>query len=603
MKEAVGLVQQASKMIEQARGLLKRYFGYDSFRTGQEEIISAILNHQDVLAILPTGGGKSLCYQLPALLEEGVAIVISPLISLMKDQVDELNALGIPAKSIHSYLDSEEERAIFKRLASGEIKLLYVSPERFSNKAFLNYLKGLTISFVAVDEAHCVSSWGHDFRPSYQMIQEGITYLEKPIAVCAFTATATDIVRRDIVDKLNLKKPFFFLGSFDRKNLFFALKKPSDKKKWLKENLSNDIPTIIYCSTRKNVEMLYDYLMDNYFKVTYYHGGLSKEEREKNQDDFIHDRKAIILATNAFGMGIDKSNVRRVIHYNMPKDIESYYQEAGRAGRDGADAEVTLLFSAKDIMVSKFLVEQSKMPKAKENLDKMIGYAYTTGCLRNYILSYFGEGCEPCDNCSVCKGDFIKTDITKEAQMILSTVYRVKQSYGASIIVDILKGSKNEKIRRLGLENISTYGLLKEYKTKDIRDMLSLLVYEGHLSIVGHDYPYLVLTEDSRQVLFENKKVSINKAISKENYSFDRHLVDKALLANLKNLRKDIASNLEIAPYMVFSDKTLEEMAIKYPTSNEAFLAITGVGQKKLESYGVSFMTMIKKYIEVTKPF
>lgn len=543
---------------------------------------------------MPTGGGKSLCYELPALYLEHTAIVISPLISLMKDQVDELCAMGVRAKSIHSYLSKEEEREILEDFTNGKLKLLYVSPERFSQSYFISKLNQAKVSFIAIDEAHCVSQWGHDFRPSYKEIKQSVARLKQKVSLHAFTATATAQVKADIISELGLEAPYFFLGGFDRENLFFGLKKPSDKKKWLKENLSNDFPTIIYCNTRKRVESLYAYLKDNYFKVTYYHGGLSSEERTRNQDDFIFDRKPIIIATNAFGMGINKSNVRRVIHYNMPQDIESYYQEAGRAGRDGAKAEAILLFSAQDIMVSKFLIEQSFRPKAKENLSKMAGYAYTTTCLRAYILAYFGEHKEACGNCSICKGDFEKTEMTKEAQMILSTISRTGQTYGASLIVDILKGSQNEKVRHSGLTNTTTYGLLKNYQKSDIRDMISLLVHEGYIAIVGEDYPYLKLKPKAEEILFAQKKLYINKMIQKESVSEDLSF-DKALFERLKSVRHSIAENLEIAPYMVFSDKTLEEMARKKPKSKEAFLQITGVGQKKLAQYGIAFMSVIKQ--------
>lgn len=581
------------RRIKELEILLKNQFGYDSFRLGQKEIIQAILEKKDSLAIMPTGGGKSLCYELPALYLEGTAIVISPLISLMKDQVDELLAMGISAKSVHSYLSKEEEREILDDFLSGKLKLLYVSPERFSQSYFISKLNQAKLSFIAIDEAHCVSQWGHDFRPSYQKIKEAVSKLKEKVSLHAFTATATEEVKKDIISKLGLTSPFFFLGGFDRENLFFGLKKPSDKKKWLKENLSNASPTIIYCNTRKRTEDLYQYLKDNYFEVTYYHGGLSPEERSKNQDDFIFDRTPIIIATNAFGMGIDKSNVRKVIHYNMPQDIESYYQEAGRAGRDGARAEAILLFSAQDIMVSKFLIEKSPRPKAKENLEKMAGYAYTTTCLRSYILDYFGESKAECGNCSICKGDFEKTEMTKEAQMILSTISRTGQTYGASLIVDILKGSQNEKIKRASLDKVTTYGLLKTYKKSDIRDMISLLVYEGYLDIAGDDYPYLKLRAKSEEILFLDERLYINKMLQKASETYALTF-DQALFERLKEVRLSIAENLEIAPYMVFSDKSLEEMARKKPTTNEAFLQIHGVGQKKLAQYGVPFMTVIK---------
>lgn len=573
---------------------LKNYFGYSTFRLGQKEIIENILAKKDGLAVMPTGGGKSLCYQLPALLLEGMALVISPLISLMKDQVDELKVLGISAQCLHGNLEKNDEKNIISSLLKGELKILYVSPERFSIGYFIQLLRQINISFIAIDEAHCISQWGHDFRPSYLKIRESIDRINASLSICAFTATATEVVKKDIIDKLDLKNPLVHLGGFNRANLFFALHKPKDKRKWLLENLNREISTIIFCNTRKRVEEIYDFLKDHYFEVTYYHAGLSKEEREKNQDDFIFDRKTIIVATNAFGMGIDKSNVRQVIHYNMPQSIESYYQEAGRAGRDGAKAEAILLFSAQDIIVAKFFVEKSKQPKIQEKLQQMIGYSYTTSCLRQYILNYFGESIEPCGHCTTCVGDFVKTDITKEAQMILSTVARSGQQYGMSSIVDCLKGANNEKARRLALNDLSTYGLMKTYKVEDIRDIISLLVYEGYLAIFGEDYPQLKLKKQAEEVLFKKKQLYINKALSQNKVLAETFYLDQNLFSQLKILRQKIAKNLELAPYLIFSDKTLEEMAKRKPKSNEDFLDITGVGQKKLKQYGTAFLSVIK---------
>jgi len=573
---------------------LKDYFGYSTFRPGQRRIVETILAQKDGLVVMPTGGGKSLCYQLPALLLEGTALVISPLISLMKDQVDELKVLGIPAQCLHGNLEKHEEQNIIDSLLKGELKILYISPERFSINYFIQLLKRIKLSFVAIDEAHCISQWGHDFRPSYLTIRESIDRINASLSVCAFTATATNAVKKDIIDKLNLKNPLVHLGGFNRENIFFSLYKPKDKRKWLLKNLNHDLSTIIFCNTRKRVEEIYHFLKDHYFEVTYYHAGLSKEEREKSQDDFIFDRKTIIVATNAFGMGIDKSNVRQVIHYNMPQSIESYYQEAGRAGRDGAKAEAILLFSAQDIIVAKFFVEKSKQPKIQEKLQQMIGYTYTTSCLRQYILNYFGDHIESCGDCTTCVGDFVKTDITKEAQMILSTVARSGQQYGMSSIVDCLKGANNEKVRRLALNNLSTYGLMKTYQVEDIRDIISLLVYEGYLKISGEEYPQLKLRQQSEEILFKQQKLYINKELSQNKVLTEALYLDKTLFSQLKILRQKIATNLELAPYLIFSDKTLEEMAKRKPKSNEDFLDITGVGQKKLKQYGTAFLSVIK---------
>ena len=589
--------------------VLKKYYGYDSFRPGQKEIIDAILDKKDVLGIMPTGGGKSICYQIPALLLEGVTIVVSPLISLMKDQVDTLKEYGVAAELINSTLSNYEFRKIMDSAREGNYKLLYVAPERLETESFLSLLEEIPVSMVAVDEAHCVSQWGHDFRPSYRKIHSMIECLSRRPIVTAFTATATPHVKEDIVKLLDLYHPFKYISSFDRSNLYFEVRKPSNKLQEIQTYLSEHKGEsgIIYCATRKNVEEVCERLNHLGIAATKYHAGLSDEERKQNQESFLFDEVPLIVATNAFGMGIDKPNVRFVLHYNMPKNMEGYYQEAGRAGRDGDLAECILLFSTQDIMTNRYLIEkgsESGRTIEYDKLNKMVDYCNTGGCLRNYILQYFGEkGLDvPCHNCGSCNNDIEETDITIEAQKILSCVKRMHEKFGASQVADVLKGANTQKIRSLHFNELSTYGIMSDYPKDVIKELISYLIAEGKLCLTGTEYPVVQLTEESYSILKGTQKISIRRVIRKETKkdfsSSISGVWDHMLFEYLRKTRQEEAAKQHIQPFMVFADNTLKEMARVYPITREELLQVSGVGEYKANKYGDLFIGMIREYVE-----
>ncbi len=591
----------------QMNNLLQQYFGYDDFRNGQREIIEQILNKNDVLAIMPTGSGKSICYQLPSLVFDGVTIVISPLISLMKDQVDTLSETGIKAAFINSSLSNKELTNVVANAKLGMYKLIYVAPERLDTDNFLMLIQSIKVSMVAIDEAHCVSQWGHDFRPSYTQISKIVSYLPERPVMAAFTATATPQVKDDINMLLKLNNPFSLTTGFDRNNLYFEVVKPEKKFNYLLSYLINNESKsgIIYASTRKTVESVCDKLNKKGYLATSYHAGLSESKRTKNQEDFLYDRARIMVATNAFGMGIDKSNISYVIHYNMPKNMESYYQEAGRAGRDGENADCILLFSSSDIVTNRFLIEMGSENIDKTNdyqkLNEIIDYCNTDKCLRKYILEYFGEKDikDPCNNCGNCNNNIEQTDITTEAQKIFSCIKRMGERFGNGLVTDVLRGSNTEKIRTMGFKNLTTYGIMKEYPKATIKELISFLIADGYISLNGDKYPTLKLNKSAYATLQGNKQITIKRAVVKQkNLEKENTAVDMNLFETLRLLRKQLADEQDVPPFVVFSDATLKEMSSTYPIIKEDMLAISGVGAFKLEKYGEKFIVAIKNYVD-----
>lgn len=551
---------------------------------------------------MPTGAGKSICYQIPALIFEGVTVVISPLISLMKDQVDSLKEVGIEATYINSSLNNLEiEERIFNA-REGLYKLIYIAPERLESDSFVRSLNNLNIALVAVDEAHCVSQWGHDFRPSYTKISNFIRKLSKRPIVTAFTATATETVRHDILNSLELQNPKVFVTGFDRENLSFSVIKGEDKEKFIFDYLENNIGKvgIIYTSTRKEAESLYNKINKKGYKVGVYHAGLNDEERKRTQEDFSFDNIEIIVATNAFGMGIDKSNVRFVIHHNIPKNMEAYYQEAGRAGRDGEESECILLFSPNDIRLQKYFIDESFLsPERKNNeynkLRAMVDYCYTSKCLRSYILEYFGEEPleEKCNNCSTCNDNREEKDITLEAQKIFSCVYRMKERFGVNMVADVLRGSKNKKLLSLDLDGLSTYGIMEEFTQKDIVALMNKLIADDYMVTTDDKFPVVRLREKSYDVLKGKETVAIKVSKIEKKVKADNELLDK-----LKQLRKAISQEESVPPFMIFPDATLKELSEYMPTKEEDLLKIKGIGERKAEVYGERFIKSITEYMD-----
>lgn len=587
-------------MLNKARQILQKFYGYEDFRPGQKKVVESLLNKNDTVAIMPTGAGKSICFQIPALLFEGVTLVISPLISLMKDQVDSLRQLGIAAVYINSSVSKAQLYKDLQDISAGFYKIIYIAPERLTSEYLPDSFKNLNISMVAVDEAHCLSQWGHDFRPSYRNILNFTNSLRiKPI-ISAFTATATPEVKTDIINLLGLKQPNVFVTGFDRPNLYFSVLRGEVKDKFVIDYVKKhqDEAGIIYVGTRKDVDALQVLLEIKGIKAGRYHAGMTDEERNQMQEDFLYDNLSVMVATNAFGMGIDKPNVRYVIHYNMPKNMEAYYQEAGRAGRDGLSGNCILLYSPQDTQLRKFLISKSTESEIRQQLEykrlqSMVDYCHTPQCLRAFILHYFGEFDveEHCDNCSNCKLEGELIDITIDAQKVLSCVYRMHERFGVKMIAEVLKGSKSAKIKQFNFERLSTYGLMKERKLKDISDLILRLSAMQYLDITESQYPVVTLNELSWQVLRGQKKVWQKMVIVK------KAKAKGELFEALRSLRKELATKEKLPPYMIFSDATLTQMATDKPTDLELMKNIRGVGEFKLQKYGEEFLTVIKSYI------
>ena len=600
--------------------VLKNYFGYDTFRPGQEEIIEAILNGRDAMAIMPTGAGKSVCYQVPALLLPGITLVVSPLISLMQDQVKALNDVGVHAAFINSALTEGQIRKALSLAAQGVYKIIYVAPERLESWEFLDFATHTEISMVTVDEAHCISQWGQDFRPSYVKIVDFIRKLGRRPVVSAFTATATENVRDDILRTLQLANPNVVVTGFDRENLYYSVEHIRKKDDFILDYIEKHPSDsgIIYCATRKNVDKLYEELFKRGVAVTRYHAGLGGAERKKNQEDFIYDRAPVVVATNAFGMGIDKSNVRFVIHYNMPQSMENYYQEAGRAGRDGEPAQCILLFSPQDMMINRFLLEQKDFSELTgeearlirqrdtRRLQTMEQYCRGTGCLRNYILQYFGEETEdPCENCGNCHREYTELDLTEEARQVVKCVTETRGRYGIQIVIGTLLGANRVRLRELGMMNYESYGSLKEKKEADLRALISQMVSEGYLRQTEEQYSVLklgdtapLMKEDARVMLrtWKAKEPEKKKKTAKVKSTDGLTSAGSELFEVLRKLRMEIARENGVPPYIVFNDKTLIDMCVKLPATEEEFLEVSGVGENKRKKYGRQFLDAIAEF-------
>ena len=599
--------------------VLERFFGYTGFRPGQEELIDGILAGRDVFGIMPTGGGKSICYQVPALMLPGITLVISPLISLMRDQVLALKAAGVSAAYINSSLSEGQMKLVYRNLMAGMYKLVYIAPERLDHSGFGSLVSQLRISFVAVDEAHCISQWGQDFRPSYLRIVNFIRGLPQRPVVGAFTATATKQVRQDVERLLELREPVRTVTGFDRPNLSFEVIHPAAKKPELLRLLAarRGKSGIVYCATRKNVEDVCALLCDRGYSATRYHAGLDEQERTANQEDFIHDRKPIMVATNAFGMGIDKSNVSFVIHYNMPKCIEAYYQEAGRAGRDGTAAECILLFNKKDVQTCEFFIFHSEEneeldEQARERirrqdlqrLDRMVSYCKSKNCLRGFLLDYFGQAHpSACGNCGSCRGAYYLTDVTRQAQMLLSCVRRIRDKLGYAVgiatVAGVLLGSKEKKLLQLKLDSLSTYGLMRDAGKSEIYELAQQLEADGYL-LTEQEHRTVSLTPEAAQVLYRGQTVRMlvrgetKAAVQAAQVPGD---MDPELFEVLREVRGKLASQKGVAAYMIFSNATLQDMAAKKPVNTTQFKRVSGVGELKAEWYATEFTKAIREYL------
>lgn len=612
--QSVEMKQQAM-MKQQALRMLETYFGYTSFRPAQEAPIASLLRNEDVIGIMPTGAGKSICFQIPALCKPGLTIVFSPLISLMKDQVDGLLVQNIPAALINSTLTQAEFNKTMYEVRSGKIKLLYIAPERLGSNFFCNVLRALPIAQVIVDEAHCISEWGHDFRPSYQLIGEWLNSLPKRPIVGAFTATATKYVENDIKKLLGLDTANVYVTGFDRPNLSFSVIRTPKRMDYVVHYVRQHANEngIIYCATRKDVDRVYENLTRAGIKVGHYHGGLSDEVRREMQNAYADDKLQVMVATNAFGMGIDKSNVRYVLHYQMPRNMESYYQEAGRAGRDGAPAECILLYSGQDVQVHKYLIEQSiETPERQEvelrKLQSMIDYCFCSNCLRKYMLNYFGESTvwTTCDNCSSCKGSGDKVNVTKEAKAIFRAIMGTDERYGASMITSIVRGDRTDRIMRAGHDALPVFGLLSNVDEKSIKGLIQQFVASGYLRSSSGKYPVLSLTAGAEEVLAGHKEVeeirqhvSVPSRTSRSTSTTSRGKASSGaggLFEHLRQHRKRLAEEAGLRPYLIFPDTVLIDLANLRPTTLGEFGNVKGVGEAKLKKYGLSFLQAIAEY-------
>ncbi|MFC2691394.1 MAG: DNA helicase RecQ [Veillonella parvula] len=620
MEQQVGGKQDVSRQHQvvtkqQALRMLETYFGYTSFRPAQEAPIASLLRNEDVIGIMPTGAGKSICFQIPALCKAGLTIVFSPLISLMKDQVDGLLVQNIPAALINSTLTQSEFNKTMYEVRSGKIKLLYIAPERLSSNFFCNVLRALPIAQVIVDEAHCISEWGHDFRPSYRLIGEWLNSLPKRPIVGAFTATATKYVENDIKKLLGLDKANVYVTGFDRPNLSFSVIRTPKRMDYVVHYVRQHANEngIIYCATRKDVDRVYENLTRAGIKAGHYHGGLNDEVRREMQNAYADDKLQVMVATNAFGMGIDKSNVRYVLHYQMPRNMESYYQEAGRAGRDGVPAECILLYSGQDVQVHKYLIEQSIETPERQNvelrkLQSMIDYCFCSNCLRKYMLNYFGESTvwTTCDNCSSCKGSADKVNVTKEAKAIFRAIMGTDERYGASMITSIVRGERTDRIMRAGHDALPVFGLLSNVDEKSIKGLIQQFVASGYLRSSTGKYPVLSLTAGAEEVLAGHKEVeeirqhvSVPSRNSKSAASVVRgksRSTSGGLFEHLRQHRKRLAEKAGLRPYLIFPDTVLIDLANLRPTTLGEFGNVKGVGEAKLKKYGLTFLQAIAEY-------